>query len=47
MLFPDGHSPAPFMQDLVVIDKSEWLLVPGRFNDNLFKGPPNTDAPKY
>ena len=43
MLFPDGSHPAPFIRKVVVIDKSECLLIPGRSGDNLFKGPPNTD----
>jgi len=43
MLFSDGRSPAPFITEVVVIDKSECSLIPGRSGDNLFKGPPNTD----
>ena len=43
MLFPDGHHPAPFISEVVVIDKSECLLIPGRSGNNLFKGIPNTD----
>jgi len=43
MLFPDGSHPAPFIRKVVVIDKSECLLIPGRSGDNLFKGPPSTD----
>ena len=43
MLFPDSCRPAPFIMEVVVIDKSERSLIPGRSSDNLFKGSPNTD----
>ena len=43
MIFPTAGNLASFITDLVVLDKSDPLLHPGRSGANLFDGAPNTN----
>ena len=43
IIFPAVGSPASFIMDSVVLDKSELLLHPGRSGANLFDSSPNTN----
>lgn len=43
MLFPYQDIPAKFVIDMLVLSRSDQLVLPGRSGGNLFKGSPNSD----